>query len=562
MSNQTSEWNRSHMDDTTTTTTSTDQQLKSVDPLQHRDGEQQVATSSSAAGGGHSSWIDDFPSPQEVAAADKHKHTSAATGVSDLLSKPSPSPMNSSESNNTRSYAFVTDFPSPQEASKAVDSHPSTGVSDLLHHDDDDKTKRKGDKVDSTVPPHPQRSFANVAGNKDFPSLEPSPTPSAESTESLSHIPDVKEMLGSASVKVKPPPPSQSFAKMAAKPPPPQEEKPSPRAVAVEKQNQELANQPADPSDVSHENFPTLAQANQMAEQGAASTEDRAMFTEISKIGDAAEAAATADPAADVEEKKDKAPSFAKVTGSNLDKAPPSASSVPVPSHPQYDEQTMLNASAKREARKWKQQENNNTHEEDKMTTPEQVLLEERKEEIQEQKENEAAVVSKRIELFDRRHKGKFTMLDTFKTLRGMGYSFLTAIPITVLMHLRMSPLTSPYRFPFLYRSLTDYFTLPIYTNKLVPALGYGAPLLTGRRGADLVTQFGRQQRGTNTVGLTFWDGLRGMRHSEKRQQFWQVSTWAVHRLQWMAVYTLLQDPNSHLVTADALSGLPAVSSK
>ncbi|KAI7860129.1 hypothetical protein BDC45DRAFT_495754 [Circinella umbellata] len=374
-------------------------------------------------------------------------------------------------------------------------------------------------------------------------------------------------MLGSTSVKVKPPPSSQSFAKMAAKPPP-SDDKPSPRTIALEKQNQALKNQSdstIDPSAVTHENFPTLAQANQMFEQGVSvdDKKEKAMFTEISKISDAAEAAVAVDAAKeglDVS-KEDKgrgdttSSSFANITSNNLDKAPPSASSRPVPSHPEYDEQTMMNESMKREVRKSKQAD---THED--IVTPEQVLLQERADEINTQKRNEAMIVSKCIERFDKSRQGKFTMLDTFKILCGMGYSFITAIPMTVLMHLRLSPLTSPYPLPFLYRSITDWFTLPIYTNKIVPALAYGSrSLLTGKRGAFLVNRYGRQQHGTNNIGLTFWDGIRGM-NKEERLGWWQISSWAVHRLQWMVIYTILQDPKSHLVTADALSGLPSYS--
>ena len=375
-------------------------------------------------------------------------------------------------------------------------------------------------------------------------------------------------MLDSTSVRVKPPPSSQSFAKMAAKPPP-ADDKPSPRTIALEKQNQALENESnltTDPSAVTHENFPTLAQANQMFEQGVSANDkkEKAMLTEISKITDAAEAAVSVDTADEVanvskENKRQKmtTSSFANVTSSNLDKAPPSASPRPVPSHPEYDERTMMNETMKREIRKAKQA---GTHNED-IVTPEQVLLQERKHEMDIQKRNEAMVVFKRIEQFDRKRRGKFTMLDTFKTLCAMGYSFISAIPITVLMHLRLSPLTSPYRLPFIYHSITDWFTLPIYTNKLVPALAYGptGSLLTGKRGAFLVNRYGRQQHGTNNIGLRFWDGIRGI-NKEERLGWWQISSWAVHRLQWMVVYTLLQDPKSHLVTADALSGLPSYS--
>ncbi|KAI8137443.1 hypothetical protein BJV82DRAFT_583717 [Fennellomyces sp. T-0311] len=486
----------------------------------------------------------DFPSPREASGPSKP----TASGVGDLLNtNKQPSIKTSSPEANARSYAFVSDFPSPQEASKPSEGPKSMGVSDLLE-EDHDKVVRK----DPTVPPHPERSFANVAGNKDFPALQPSPSHSATSGESLSSIPDVKDMLGTPTMKVKPPPPSQSFARIAAKASAHEEQKPSERTIALEKQNDALANQPEDPSDITHENFPTLAQANQMAEQGANADRDRAMFTEISKIGGAADAAAGVEdktPSATDNEKE----SFANITGRNLDQAPPSASTRAVPRHPQYDEETIMKESARREARKWKQDNS------DEQVTPEQVLLENRKEEVEEQKAAEMTVVAERIEHFDKHRRGKFNMLDTFKALRDLGYSFITAIPVTLLMHVRLSPLTSPHRFPFLYRSLSDIISLPIYTDRLAPALAYGAPLLTGRIGGQVVERYGRQQHGTNTVGLTFWDGVRAIGQIE-RLRFWQLNSWFVHRLQWILMYTVLQDPQSHLVTAKALTGLPTVS--
>lgn len=49
--------------------------------------------------------------------------------------------------------------------------------------------------------------------------------------------------------------------------------------------------------------------------------------------------------------------SFASVTGSNLDMAPPSASPQPVPQQPVFDEETVMLENARREIRRWRQKE-------------------------------------------------------------------------------------------------------------------------------------------------------------------------------------------------------------
>lgn len=133
----------------------------------------------------------------------------------------------------------------------------------------------------------------------------------SSSTDSLSDIPDVKDMLSSPSgkkenmintrmivnthlVKVPPPPPAQSFAKMAAKPAP-VEEKPSERLEAIEKQNRQQQEQQDNAlPEHTHDDFPTLQQANQMTENNVDHNqpEERAMFTEISKLTEAVDAAA------------------------------------------------------------------------------------------------------------------------------------------------------------------------------------------------------------------------------------------------------------------------------
>ena len=47
----------------------------------------------------------------------------------------------------------------------------------MLHHRDNvDHSKSQQDHLDPTIHPHPERSFANVAGNKNFPSSAPNST--------------------------------------------------------------------------------------------------------------------------------------------------------------------------------------------------------------------------------------------------------------------------------------------------------------------------------------------------------------------------------------------------
>ena len=82
------------------------------------------------------------------------------------------------ETNSERSYAFVTDFPPPQKTAKAANDGPtSMGVGDLLHHTNGvEHTKEQQEHLDPSIPPHPDRSFASVAGNNNIPSSASSST--------------------------------------------------------------------------------------------------------------------------------------------------------------------------------------------------------------------------------------------------------------------------------------------------------------------------------------------------------------------------------------------------
>ncbi|KAI9313410.1 hypothetical protein BX666DRAFT_1976181 [Dichotomocladium elegans] len=512
--------------------------------IQQASSNQNDATSS----GGREHPLGDFPLPQETL-QDSDTALPSSAGVGDLLKQSAEHA--STDDIMHRSYAFVTDFPPPQAtATSAGNSNvpTSAGVGDLLH------TNNDRDKKDPTTPPHPDRSFASVAGNKDFPDLQPSTSeaPSASSTESLSDLPDVKDMLSSQSVKIPPPPPSKSFAKMAAKPAP-VEDVPSDHRLATEKQNAEIArNNAPNPAQKTHENFPTLAQSNMMAEHHASSRE-RGMFTAISELSQSVDAATSEEAFSDQAPTSGKK-TFADVTGSNLDKAPPSASPRPVERHPVYNEDAVMKESARREMRKWHQKEP------EEEITPEMEQIEHERHETAGTKSPNKAL-EKQIQFFDQRREGKITMWDTFSALRRLGYWWFTAIPTTILLHLRLSPFTSPYRFPFIYRSLYDILTLPIYTDRIGQTLASQLPMSSVSKTRELVRKHGRSGPG-GVRGIGFWDGFWGMRDMEG-YKWWQIAPWHlaprfIHRLQWFFAYTMLQDPVTHLVTETTLTSLRA----
>lgn len=152
-----------------------------------------------------------------------------------------------------------------------------------------------------------------------------------------------------------------------------------------------------------------------------------------------------------------------------------------------------------------------------------------------------------------------------FVALRGLGYNILITLPTTFIIHLRLSPLTSPYSFPIIYRSLTDLITLPIYT-KVLPKILARTPLLTSgkpiKKLEDVLRSYGRRvkvsqlglQKGIDgpspsaaksrknesgmeetmapqdmisVEGLGFWDGFRAMNAVGKEKGVgWTVTRW------------------------------------
>lgn len=149
--------------------------------------------------------------------------------------------------------------------------------------------------------------------------------------------------------------------------------------------------------------------------------------------------------------------------------------------------------------------------------------------------------------------------------LRGLGYNFFITLPTTFVIHLRLSPLTSPYSIPFIYRSIVDILTLPIYT-KVLPRILARTPLLTngqpGKKLEEVLRTFGRRVKVSelglrkgidglsagaaearqndsrieesmgaqdliNVEGLSFWDGLRAMHAVGKEKGLvWTTTRW------------------------------------
>ncbi|CAO3684680.1 hypothetical protein G6F70_004867 [Rhizopus microsporus] len=469
---------------------------------------------------------------------------------------------NTSESKE-QSYADIAskhqelskqEFPTLQDS--VPDSNPtSSGVADLLNKETDHP------KTDTTQPPNPDRSFAAVTSNEGYPSPQPDTSTSSE-LPPLSDLPDVKDMLEQPSVHV--PPPPVSFAKIAAKEIPPEKKPLSERAQTIIKEQE---NQPKEePLSVNDENFPTLGQSRLMVEQNA-KDEEKEVYTEISKLNQAGDIVEEEEEEEDivVVDNKDTKKSFADIAGSNLDNAPPSAKSH-VDLAPVYDESTILLEEKRREERKENTVEygNNNELIEQEQAQETQKDSELTKQDIKEEKreiknrsiqnkqqENQEDALVVRLQTFDRRGSGRITIFDTVFALYRLGYPILTILPAAFLMHLRLSPLTSPHGFPFIYRSLFDLISLPIYTKNLGYALTYKTPML--RQPKDKMVQAVREYG--SEKGLGYWDGIRVIRRTENLR-WWQLGLWAVHRIQWTLAYTMLHDPSNHVVTTNTLIAL------
>jgi len=462
------------------------------------------------------------------------------------------------------------EFPTPRQATEKLEKKgeleeapKSQGVSDLLEQAHPHSHSHSHE--DHTQPPNPDRSYASATENRDFPPLDDSAKDrDAPQSNELSDLPDINELLYEPSVHVPPPPPSQSFAKIAAKTPPAEEVE----LAATE------APKPATGPKESKPNFPPIDQAK----------DTNASVTDLSDLPSAHDM---------LQEKsvKDATPerSFADITKDNLHKAPPSAQAKPVDKLPIYSEEELIREETRREARKYVQGG------EDANVAPEMERAIEVAEAEGIEEEEQGGAVMRHINYFDRKHRGKISLFDTFVSLRGLGYNFLITLPTTLIIHLRLSPLTSPYSFPIIYRSITDLITLPIYT-KVLPKILARTPLLTYGKPAkkldDVLRLFGRRvkvsqlglQKGIDGLsegamearkndphmkeakatqdmitieGLSFWDGLRAMHAVGKEKGLaWAITRWAVNKVQWIATYSMLHDPATGLVTRTTLKDL------
>jgi hypothetical protein len=269
--------------------------------------------------------------------------------------------------------------------------------------------------------------------------------------------------------------------------------------------------------------------------------------------------------------------SFADITSSNLENAPPAAKSH-VDQHPVYDGETVYLENVKREEKKNLQIPHGNNEQliqeegmdsihihlvatniglelKQEEPTKEQKDQEVEKEQVREKSRGIVKEDKKvtRYSVFDTNQTGKITIFQTMAALYRLGYSWIAIIPGALLMHLRLSPLTSPYRAPFIYRSLSDLILLPIYTENLSKALTYKTPMLRQKKEQmeKMVKTYGHKE------GLGYWDGLRAMHNFEKDSlKWWQLGLWAIHRIQWSLTYTMLHEPKTKVVTTSTLSYL------
>ncbi|KAH8551142.1 hypothetical protein BGW37DRAFT_426648 [Umbelopsis sp. PMI_123] len=420
------------------------------------------------------------------------------------------------------------EFPTPQQATKQLEEErtletapKSQGVSDIL-----EDQRHKPHPENTTEPPNPDRSYASATENRDFPPLdENAKDQEAPKNNNLSDLPDVNELLNEQSVKI--PPPPQSFAKVASKPPPPEKTKDEQHVAAPKVETP----QPVKPI------FPPLEEAR----------DTKSPVTDLSNLpstNDMLKERSVQDITPDR--------SFADITKENLHNAPPSAKAKPVDSLPVYNEEEILREESRRETRKYMHGG------EDANVAPEvEKSIEVAEAEEIDVEEGKGAVM-RHISYFDRKRRGKITLFDTFVSLRGLGYNFFITLPTTFVIHLRLSPLSSPYPIPFIYRSIVDVFTLPIYT-KTLPAILARTPLLTSgqpTKKLDDVLPLGVQDMIT-VEGLSFWDGLCAMHAVAKEKGLiWTTTRWAVNKVQWIAAYSMLHDPAIGVVTRTTLKDL------
>ncbi|KAI8088756.1 uncharacterized protein BX664DRAFT_331295 [Halteromyces radiatus] len=438
---------------------------------------------------------------------------------------------------------------SPSQNSSLKPSYADTAGQEvhLLENNPTPAEQIKGKLLDHQIPeytpPNPSRSYADVSSHEGFPTLEESVERQTPQENDLSDLPSITELQEQPSARrIPPPPPSASFAKMASKPAP--SPPPSPPFV-----------QP--PSIYDSTTFPSLESSTKQTRLGSDTLASlQSISNQSTQVVDAT---------------KQSVPftqSYVDAVSQDLDQAPPSAQSR-IHLQPVFNEHDMMTESTRRETRKLKQLQNSGNT---KDLTPEmeklEKLLRENQQDIgitEEQaikKSPEKAQQTKKENIIQRKenrqYPNKFTIFNTLSTLHSNGYSWLTSLFTAMLLHIRYSPFTSPYRFPFIYRSLTDLVTLPIYTKYVrtthIPLLQQSKQQLD-----ESISEYGCTRN--NIIGLRLYDGLRVIKHLEEHEklQWWQVGIWATHRVHWMLSFMALQDATTQLVPSSTLLALKDV---
>ncbi|OZJ03606.1 hypothetical protein BZG36_03691 [Bifiguratus adelaidae] len=435
----------------------------------------------------------------------------------------------------------------------------------------------------------------------------------------LEHVPDesdmpsVKDMIAEGKEHpVKKAEPPISFAEIASHAPP-----------APEESARDPDTNPA--TATSHpEEFPTLESTHPEDDEGRKALEDMGTSNMDLQGGSDTVSVSSSQTNSGI--------SYSSAAKENLDKAPPPAQPKRVDSTPIYDQDTYLNANYDREYRRASEGEddvepdikadvvgrvNEETVAEE---TQDNRIIEEPLEEQDIEVGQTMSDLQRHVDFFDRNKDGKVTMGETFVSLRALGYNVFLCIPATLVFHIRFSPFTSPYSFPFVYRSLRDLLTLPIYTSRIDYAVrkkplvgrkgaqmesyktrGYRSGILDTRTGdfdiekfMNLLSRYGRRvqvsQVGLKTGSKTAYktkvealpegkegseqtgqDGqidkyiVHGWSYSAGRKmmaqkgydgRIWDVLGWTTARLHWFMTYILLRDRASGLVPQEELKGV------
>ncbi|KAL1924314.1 uncharacterized protein VTP21DRAFT_7349 [Calcarisporiella thermophila] len=200
-------------------------------------------------------------------------------------------------------------------------------------------------------------------------------------------------------------------------------------------------------------------------------------------------------------------------------------------------------------------------------------------------------ILHKHLAYFDRDGDGKFTIYDTYRSLRALGANFMLAAPAALLLHVRYSPPTAPW-YLLSYLNPWRLITLPIYVKYLnsnhithSQANGSHANNHTHKNGTSFHPSSQQQRRrsshgkarhdadvehhvrevlrryGTTLTvgegrsrttirGVTFMNGLQMI---SEHCKWWDISGIFTSKFMWILTYWLLHDHASGLVTDEAL---------